>query len=422
MKLSFYGLIFSSLFAVNTALADECTQIAGMKLPADINAKLQLKSTAQVLGKNIDPRIDILKGVFAKLTNVSGFTPALLVCSDNIVNASAAGTPDISLVKVYLPILDLARGEPDQIAALIGHELAHIQLNHSAKHYVANQVVAGQAVKVGVDYYKKTGMSTEAEQKAKDFFELVSTRVSRDLERQADEKGFSIAYTLGGYNPDAAKRFYLKSSELPPAQVPYLSDHPGWSERYNKASLLSDNQKYINKARILVADKKWNDLAALTDAWLKVVPESGAGWYYKGRALSHKIKNKTKISRTFEDSLSFFLHNTSLGSLSQEDQDEVDDAWLNLCVALYDEGYDFESANCYRRIKSQIRKEAYLKRTSQKVLIVGNNEPILKTNLWIGRDDNGTKLFTNDQATASNHPESLEVPPVWKPVRTPAVK
>jgi len=246
------------------------------------------------------------------------------------------------------------------------------------------------------------------------------SKFSRAVEMEADEKGFSLAVTLAKFNGEGFKSFARKLSKLPPSdRPPYLNSHPGWLERFEKADLLTLNQHYMDSAQVLFAKRDWKALSGLLKLWLHQIPASGAAWYYEGRVLARTSKNPSQISRTFEEAASLYVENPVLGVRSQEDQAESDDVWSYLCLALFDEGYKYESANCSRRITNEGKREQFKTKAFGGLLIVAGNEQPTGNHLLVAREPGGSKLFTNDVSIAASRGTYKPVSPVWKAIRYP---
>ncbi len=411
--------VFLVALTIGTAAHAACFQVDGMQIP---QLKSALSDAKAVLGNDPSQRISPLQSIYQRIAVAAGIRPALLVCNDPIYNAEALGRPDFGFIVFYTPLLELINNNVDELAFVMAHEFSHLGLDHPMQRATAHQNIANWARWIANDRYKRTGQPTEARKQAVDFWDAESTKFTRKQEREADDKGFSIAVTLAKFGSDGAKSFWKKMSKFPPSDRPaYLDDHPSTPERLERADLQAVNQGYINSAAALLERNDWPRLALLVDPWLRDVPESGAGWYYNGLVLIRQNKAQAEITQVFETSVSYYLGSESLGPRSQEDQDEVQNAWVYLCVALFDEGFKIESANCSRRILYAEWKDTFIAMTFRGVFLVGGDERVAKTEFWIAREKSGSKLITSDKSIAASRGPLHTFPPPWKAIRFPAI-
>lgn len=396
-----------------------CFQVDGTQIP---ELKSALGDAKAVLGDDPSQRIGPLKIVYQRIAEAAGIRPALLLCNDPILNAYALGDGGNGFIVFFAPVLEIINNNADELAFLLAHEFSHLLLNHRSQKHTAFRNLAKWAQWIAKDRYQRSGRAVEARKQATDFWNVESKRFSRALEREADDKGFSLAVTVAKFSVDGGKRFFAKMAKLPQSDGPtYLSSHHSDIERFERADLQSLNQSYIDAAQDLLDQRKWLGLRNLVDRWLRVTPQSGAGWYYNGRSLIHRVKSKEDITQAFESSVSYYLGSKSLGERSQEDQQEVASAWFYLCVALFDEEYKFESANCSRRITDSDTKDEFQRQTFQWALIVGGSEMLYPKDFWIAREESGSKLMTNDKSIAASRGPLHDFPPLWKAVRFPAI-
>ncbi len=393
-----------------------CAQIDGNRIP-DLDGLLvdvrQFQNTK--LARHIEP----LRNVYARIASVARIRPTLLVCDSSVFNASAGGDAQMGIIVFHLPMLEFLDGNIDEIAAIMAHEMSHVLLNHTGHHKTVYTNLTAWAKAIAQQQYRKTGDVDRAIQTGLEFRAIERMKYTRFTEREADEKGFSLAVTLAKFNGEGFKGFARKLSKLPPSNRPrYLDSHPGWMERLDKADILTINQQYMDSARVLFTDRNWKVLTAHVNDWLNKIPESGAAWYYQGRILSRNSRNTTKITRAFEESAARFVDNTVLGTRSQEDQIEADHVWFYLCLALFDEGYKYESANCSRRISDESAFEKFHEQTFGGMLIVAGPEQSAG-NLLVAREPDGSKLFTNDQSIAASRGAYKPVSPAWRAIRYP---
>ena len=171
--------------------------------------------------------------VAPKIIQAAGGNPSeweVLVFESEQLNAFALPTGKIGF---YTGILDLMEND-DQIAAVMGHEVAHVDLDHSLKRAGrSNQLaVLGGAVSAaaGQTANPNTWMAIYG----------VGANVgnalpfSRSHESEADSVGLRYM-AAAGYDPIEAVRFWEKMSASNEGAPPeFLSTHPSGPTRINK--------------------------------------------------------------------------------------------------------------------------------------------------------------------------------------------
>jgi len=132
--------------------------------------------------------------------------------------------------------------DPDVMAAVLGHELAHHQLGHTQPDYAKNRDAAidvtSQALGMIASYFIPfSGLVVGNAAKG------VGLTWSRNDERSADEMGMQWAMQAG-YSPCGSYRFAAKMNALGEgAAITFLSTHPGNNERMENADRFAQNKK-----------------------------------------------------------------------------------------------------------------------------------------------------------------------------------
>ena len=127
----------------------------------------------------------------------------------------------------------LAAGSIDELAGVMGHEIAHVKAHHYKRMREKAQIpalltnLAGLAAAVAT----KDATPMLAAQAAN---VAVQLRFSREFENEADQLG-GVFMTRAGYRPDGITRFFeriLALSERYPQDIPpYLFSHPDVGDR-----------------------------------------------------------------------------------------------------------------------------------------------------------------------------------------------
>ena len=158
------------------------------------------------------------------------------VVDDNTPNAYALPGGKISITRGLISKLE----SEDQLAAVLGHEIGHVTARHSVVAASRDQLL-GLALGVGGAVLRSEGVAGAGaiELAGQVGAALLTTKYSRDQERQSDELG--MKYMVGaGYNPEAfvdTMRVLAAASQREPGKFDTLfASHPMNSERIATAN------------------------------------------------------------------------------------------------------------------------------------------------------------------------------------------
>ena len=151
-------------------------------------------------------------------------------------------------VGVYTGLLNLAESD-DELAAVIGHEIAHVTSRHSGERYTHQMIAAGVAVGSEV-YMEAEEVDPQKRAIARATIGGITTvgallPFSRLHESEADAIGLRFA-AGAGYDPRAAITFWQrmqKASEGRASPPEFLSTHPSSETRIKALSELAP--KYL---------------------------------------------------------------------------------------------------------------------------------------------------------------------------------
>lgn len=134
-------------------------------------------------------------------------------------------------IAVYSGIIRSLNLTDDELAAVIGHEMAHALREHS-REQISQQVATEQALSIAGAL---AGFSSTQQSLAGKASELVLTLpFSRTMESEADVMGMELM-ARAGYNPEAAINVWKKMEKLGGSSTPeLLSTHPSDSSRIEK--------------------------------------------------------------------------------------------------------------------------------------------------------------------------------------------
>ncbi|MGZ8219964.1 M48 family metallopeptidase [Methylomagnum sp.] len=130
-------------------------------------------------------------------------------------------------IAVYAGLLQQVRPTDDELAQVLGHEIAHALLSHQAEKMSRQQMQQmgmGAAVLAGqVAGYNVSGLAGLADQLATLGLQLPN---SREAESEADSVGIELA-ARAGFNPTAAVSLWEKMMQVGGGNGPeWLSTHP----------------------------------------------------------------------------------------------------------------------------------------------------------------------------------------------------
>ncbi|MBD5803326.1 TPR repeat-containing protein YfgC precursor [Azoarcus sp. Aa7] len=168
-----------------------------------------------------------------------GARPQYLLVDNPSANAFAIRSGQDGVIGIHTGMVELLGADEGAWAALIGHELAHLNLRHSeqqrSRRNETGGMVALASVLLTVVAFPLTPIFAEL---ATNFAEK---GYSRDDERAADEAG--IAYMRqAGYDPEGAVRFFEKlATSGQPERFAFLATHPDSVERIAAARAIAEH-------------------------------------------------------------------------------------------------------------------------------------------------------------------------------------
>lgn len=168
--------------------------------------------------------VSFVENLGKQLTKGSRYTYQWLVVKDNAVNAFAMPG---GIVIVNTGLLKKA-GNANEVAAVLAHEIQHVEQRHALKNMMSSAGVAAVVMLVLGD--ANAALMMIAHQVSQQFF-------SRKVEAEADLKGAQLLLKRGIHPEWMASFFKRLASEQPQAgRVPeWLSSHPDTSHRIQLA-------------------------------------------------------------------------------------------------------------------------------------------------------------------------------------------
>jgi predicted Zn-dependent protease len=131
-------------------------------------------------------------------------------------------------IMVFDGLIDALKLTDDELAAVIGHEIAHALLEHGRAR-MSEQVLKGVGINLAAAYFGLSDFGTAALAQAAQL--AITLPYSRGHETDADLVGLELA-ARAGYDPRAALSLWRKMAAASKGQPPqFLSTHPGHAQR-----------------------------------------------------------------------------------------------------------------------------------------------------------------------------------------------
>jgi len=222
-----YGLYLALPFIVLALFLPNLDRVVGWaatKVPIEYEARIgdMVLAQTRAQGRVVDsgPAVDAVKHIGARLTSGSRYQYRWLLVQNDQVNAFAAPG---GVVVVYSGLIKQT-DSPEELAGVLAHEVAHVELRHSL-HGLIKKAGFGILLSFAMGDWSGTviggGIST-----------LTEIKFSRDAETQADEEGLRrlVAARISPHGmPDFFSKLAKKESGGPDLSM--LSTHPESAER-----------------------------------------------------------------------------------------------------------------------------------------------------------------------------------------------
>ncbi len=140
-------------------------------------------------------------------------------------------------IAVYTGLIEKLKVTDDELAAVIGHEIAHALREH-ARERASEQAVAGSLISIGSAIFGVGDLGQQGAQYA--YMGLMGLPNSRSHETEADRIGVELA-ARAGYDPRAAITLWQKMGQAGGSEPPkLLSTHPSSQDRIRDLTVYSE--------------------------------------------------------------------------------------------------------------------------------------------------------------------------------------
>ena len=227
------GADSKQLMLVSSQELDQAGAQAYAKLKADSTAKGTLNRDAAMLQRvrTIAGRIQPQTRIFR--TDAPGWNWEVNVINSNELNAFCMLGGKIM---VYSGLINQLRLTDDEIAVVLGHEIAHALREHS-RAQMSQAMAAQSAIGLGAALFGLGGGSADLANAG--YEALIATRFSRSDETEADRIGLELT-ARAGYNPNAGVTLWQKMTQASQGGQPpeFLSSHPADANRVREIQAL----------------------------------------------------------------------------------------------------------------------------------------------------------------------------------------
>ncbi len=219
------GVVRSQFMIVSAATVDHLAAIQYLDEANKARAQGVLVSQGSDYQRlqRIVPRLIAQTGVFRD--DAPGWPWALALIRSDTINAMCAPGGKIT---VYTGLIDRLNLTDDEIAAVLGHEMAHALREHGREK--VSQAVAQKAL-IDIAMASTRNRETQIALANQMVTYIYSLPNSRQQETEADEIGVELA-ARAGYDPRAALTLWKKMESTGSSPPEFLSTHPAYATRY----------------------------------------------------------------------------------------------------------------------------------------------------------------------------------------------
>lgn len=207
-------------------------------------ARVAQVSTEQVRAlADANQRLGVASGVAAKLLLTDLGAPA--------PNAFATRSNQGDLVVLNVAMLELMGDDLDALASVLGHEYAHIALNHRGARQEREQVMQGLGAILGLALSRGRGRT--ALRTTQFGTTAISRGFSRDEERAADAHGLRYAAAAGYSAQGGVRAWERMAARGNSVSLQFLATHPATEERLQSMRTLASSMPEVPREGVRIA-------------------------------------------------------------------------------------------------------------------------------------------------------------------------
>lgn len=263
IRLFLISFLFCLLLHPSISFAEVC----GKMWDGDASRAYALNNKFQGINFDSTPILNKQLEVFyqakEKISRIAGISPKFVICNDLAPNAFAMNIDGGAVIGVSLGMLSFTNGDDDMAAAVIAHEVSHHTLGHrergQSSQFALDLVtgILGVLADAAIQSRYNIQNSTIGRDIASVGSNLISSKFSRDYEREADENGFKYM-VAAGYNPEGGLRlansFIQKGFS---SSSGWFNDtHPGWDERAERFKTMIARANPNNSSTVIAQNTK----------------------------------------------------------------------------------------------------------------------------------------------------------------------
>ncbi|NNE36717.1 MAG: M48 family metalloprotease [Gammaproteobacteria bacterium] len=203
--------------------------------------QIELRNSRRTILKRVDTnQMRFIYAVKTSIEKVAEVETTLILVDGDQPNAFAGKVEgNRNVIGFNFAMLDIIGMDMHMMAAIIGHELAHLKLEHGNDQ--EKRAYGGALAKIlGTVALGGLGMGAYGAMAISDLgVSMANTKYSRDNERESDYLG-AIWAVEAGFEPEGAVRVHEEMYKLSKGgPMPFLSTHPSGPERIATLKALS---------------------------------------------------------------------------------------------------------------------------------------------------------------------------------------
>ena len=340
-----------------------------------------------------------LWATYERIATTADFWPTLVLCESLQPNAAAMTAGRKYAVVMFTGLVRLTGGDADELAAVLSHEFGHLLHGHAERKLRVHNAARRRAIQEAQSSVRAGSDEGDAVMGAVHGYKKSVTAFSRDMEKEADDEGFSLA-RKAGFNASGLRRLAekMQSREGPRQPGGYLATHPGWGERVKDSARLETNEGYRERAARAFEARDAAGLRKVVDEWRRDIPDSGAAAFYD--AMHAMMTRSGAVESKLDEAVGYF-NGEGMSTIAQGYQAERSQASLALCVSLYRQGHKGRALDCLQLLESEDELRRFRELTGWNAFVFVPAAREDTSNLYVSRTAPGAVALTNCKRIAT---------------------